>query len=104
MPLARPIFDEGGRKGPAVPVGVELVGAEEGEAVAVGDDEAIGKVADVVADVDVPLPVGEEVGQVALLAADRILDPGALKRAGELDPNALQADFGQRGVERQRAK
>ena len=61
VPRARPIFDEGGAKGPAVEIGVELVGAEEGEAVAVVDGEAVGEVADVVADVDVPLPVGEEV-------------------------------------------
>jgi hypothetical protein len=57
-----------------------------------------------VAEIKVPLPVGEEVGPVALLTADRVFDTRSLERPVELHAYALEADVGQRRIERQRGE
>ena len=47
---------------------------------------------------------GKKSRPVARLAGDRVLDPGTLQRAVELHAHALEADLGERRVERQRGE
>ena len=53
--------------GAAVEVRVELVGAEESEALVVVDVEAVGEFPGVAAEVEFPLPIGKETAEIARL-------------------------------------
>src|SRR6476469_9174059 len=79
-----PILDESGAERTAVKVRIELVGAEQGEALIVVDRETIRECAGVAANVEVPLPVGPEIAPFAHPVIDRVLNPGLLVGAGEL--------------------